>query len=452
MKERRLTEGNILSTLLRFAFPVLAALFLQAMYGAVDLLVVGKFADITDQSGVATGSMFTTAFANVITCFAIGVTVLIAEAIGSNRNDRASKGIGTGIALFSIISVIATVLLVIFAEKVAILMNAPQNALSQTTNYIRICSGGIVFIIAYNVLGAIFRGIGDSKTPLITVAIACVVNIIGDLVFVIVFDMGASGAALATVLAQAISVIISLIIIRHKKLPFKFEKTDIRLDPAYLKKIFIIGIPVALQELLVGFSFIFIQTIVNAIGLIESAGIGVAEKVCAFLMLVASAYMQSMAAFVAQNNGARKHDRSKKALKYGIETALIAGLVMGLLAFFGGSYLAAIFSDDAQVIAAAHSYLKSYAIDCLFTAILFCFIGYFNGCEKTMFVMTQGIIGAFCVRVPLAYLFSKIGNGSLFLIGLATPCSSVVQIILCIVAFVIYEQKFKTASTLLEKF
>lgn len=442
MNENRLTEGNILSSLLRFAIPVFAALFLQAMYGAVDLLIVGKYAEIADQSGVATGSMFTTSFANVITCFAIGVTVLIGEAIGSGRKERASKGIGTGIVLFAIMSVIATLVLFLFAEPIALLMHVPEDALAQTTDYIRICGGGIIFIIAYNVLGAIFRGIGDSKTPLLTVAIACVVNIVGDLVFIIMFHMGASGAALATILAQAVSVVISLMIIRHKDMPFELKKSDIRLESVYVKKIFMIGIPVALQELLVGLSFIFIQSTVNTIGLVESAAIGVGEKVCAFLMLVASAYMQAMAAFVAQNNGAGKHERSKKALQYGIQTALAAGFIMGILAFFGGSYLAGIFSNDVKVIAAAHEYLKAYAIDCLLTAMLFCFIGYFNGCEKTMFVMVQGIVGAFCIRVPLVSLFSKIGNGSLFIIGLATPSSSVVQIILCIIAFVYFEHRY----------
>lgn len=440
MKENRLTEGNILRSLLRFAIPVFAALFLQAMYGAVDLLVVGKYAEIADQSGVATGSMFTTTFANVITCFAIGVTVMIAEAVGSGRKERAGKCIGTGIVIFAGMAVISTIILVICAEPIAVMMNSPEDALAQTAGYIRICGGGIVFIIAYNVLGAIFRGIGDSKTPLITVAIACVVNIAGDLVFIIVFHMGASGAAFATILAQAVSVIISIIIIRHKDMPFEFKISDIHLELPYAKKIFTIGVPVALQELLVGFSFIFIQSTVNAIGVVESAAIGVGEKVCAFLMLVASAYMQSMAAFVAQNNGAGKHERSKKALLYGIETALIAGLTMGLLAFFGGSYLAGVFSNDVKVIAAAHSYLKAYSIDCVLTAMLFCFIGYFNGCERTMFVLLQGIVGAFGVRVPLVALFSRIGNGSLFIIGIATPISSVVQITMCVAVFIYFEK------------
>ncbi|MFA6829099.1 MAG: MATE family efflux transporter [Bacilli bacterium] len=443
MKENQLTQGNILKSLLRFAIPILLALFLQAMYGAVDLLVVGKFSQIADQSGVATGSMFTTAFGNVITCFAIGVTVLISEAIGSKQKEKASKAIGTGIILFLLIGLISTLILTIFAPQIAVLMNAPTDAVSQTTNYIRICGGGILFIIAYNIIGAIFRGIGDSKTPLITVAIACVINIGGDFLFVVGLNMGASGAALATIIAQAFSVIASLIIIKFRNIPIKLNKKDIRLDPYYVKRIVMIGLPVALQELLVGFSFIFIQSTVNKIGLVESAAIGVGEKVCAFLMLVASAFMQSMAAFVAQNNGAKQTDRSRKALLYGIEAALIAGILMGLLAFLAGDHLASIFSNDSQVIAATHSYLKAYSIDCVMTAVLFCFIGYFNGCEKTIFVMFQGIFGSFLVRIPLVYLFSQIGNESLFLIGLATPISSLVQIIICLIAYFIFRKKDK---------
>ena len=346
-------------------------------------------------------------------------------------------------------SVISTILLVAFAEPIATFMNAPSDALHETTSYIRICGCGITFIISYNVLGAIFRGIGDSKTPLLTVAIACVINVIGDLVFIIVFQMGATGAALATILAQAVSVLISFIIIRHKDLPFRISYKEIRFEKWYAKKIFMIGIPVALQELLVGFSFIFIQSTVNTIGVVESAAIGVGEKVCAFLMLVASAYMQSMAAFVAQNNGAGKHGRAVQALKYGIITALIAGFVMGMLAFFGGSYLAGIFTNDHKVILAAHDYLRAYAIDCLLTAMLFCFIGYFNGCERTIFVMIQGIVGAFGVRIPLVTLFNKLENGSLFYIGLATPASSVVQISLCFFAFFIFEKRFENKNMIL---
>lgn len=436
-----MTEGSILKSLIRFAFPVFLALFLQATYGAVDLLVVGKFAEVAEQSGVATGSMFTGTLMNVITCFAIGITVLVGEAIGGGKSKLAGRIIGVGIMMYIVIGVLGTAAFVGGADLVAKWMQAPVEAYSQTVAYIRICSAGMIFTIAYNLIGAIFRGLGDSKTPLMTVAIACGFNIILDLVLVAVFNMGAAGAAFATITAQAISVIVSFVIIRRRQLPFEFSIADIRFDLTWLKKLTFVGTPVALQELLVGFSFIFIQATVNKMGLVESAAIGVGEKACAFLMLVASAYMQSMAAFVAQNLGAGKPERANKGLIYGIETAFLCGAMTGLLAIFFGDYLATIFSNDADVIVMAHSYLKAYGIDCFLTAILFCFIGYFNGREKTLFVMAQGIVGAFGVRVPLVYLFSRLADANLFIIGLATPISSVVQIVMCIIAFWWYNKR-----------
>lgn len=195
-----------------------------------------------------------------------------------------------------------------------------------------------------------------------------------------------------------------------------FSKKYIRFDPFCLKKILSVGVPIALQEMLVQFSFLFIQMVVNSMGVMQSAAVGVAEKVCVFLMLAASAYMQSISAFVAQNNGAGESERSRKALFYGIKTAFIAGFIMGTVAFFGGNLLSAIFSGEQEVIALAHDYLKAYAIDCLLTAVLFCFVGYFNGCEKTVFVMVQGIVGAFCVRIPAVYLMSRMERVSLFYI------------------------------------
>ena len=245
-QHKTLTEGNILSSLLKFAVPVLLALFLQAMYGAVDLLVVGQFAHTADVSGVATGSMLMHTVTFVITGFAMAITIMIGESIGKKQPKESSLAIGNGICLFAIFSIILTFLLVFGSDLFSTLMHAPKEAFAQTSIYIKICGAGSLFIIAYNVLGAVFRGIGDSKTPLLTVAIACVINIIADLIFVAGFDMGAAGAALATVLAQTISVVISLLIIRKKPLPFQFQLKDIRFHKRIIKKILLLGTPVAL--------------------------------------------------------------------------------------------------------------------------------------------------------------------------------------------------------------
>lgn len=426
------TEGKILLPLIGFALPVLFALFLQAMYGAVDLLVVGQFGTAVDVSAVSTGSMIMYSLTVIITGMAMGITVLVGQRIGEGRPEKAGQVIGSGICLFLAAAFVITVLMLPGAAPVSRIMQAPPEAFSQTVAYVRICSAGTVFIASYNVLGSIFRGIGDSRMPLISVMIACVVNIFGDLLFVAGFHMGAAGAAAATVMAQAVSVILSLGIIRRRQLPFSLTRKDIRFDGGNIRRILSLGVPIALQDLLVSISFLVIMAIVNSMGLIASAGVGVAEKLCAFIMLVPSAYMQSMSAFVAQNVGARKPLRARRALWYGIGTSLLAGAVMCFLAFFHGEKLALIFARDPQVIGAAADYLKAYAIDCILTAFLFCFIGYFNGYGKTLFVMTQGIVGAFLVRIPVAYLMSRLDGVSLFRIGLATPASSLVQILLCL--------------------
>ena len=438
------TEGKIFAPLIRFAGPVLLALLLQTMYGAVDLLVVGQFGTSADVSAVSTGSMVMHTVTVVITGLAMGLTVLVGRKIGEGLREDAGNIIGSGIWLFGVLAVVLSVLMVFAAPSMAKLMQAPAEALDKTISYITICSAGAIFIVAYNLVGSIFRGIGDSVMPLVTVAIACVLNIIGDLVFVALFHMGTIGAAIATVFAQAVSVALSLLLIRRRAMPFSLKAGAIRPSGRLIRQILILGIPIALQDLLVSISFLAITAIVNSLGLIASAGVGVAEKLCGFVMLVPSAYMQAMSAFVAQNMGAGKPQRAQKALLCGIASSLVVGAVMGYLSFFHGDLLACLFAKDAAVISAAAEYLKAYAIDCLLTSFLFCFIGYFNGTGNTIFVMLQGIIGAFGVRLPVSWIVSRQAGANLFHIGLATPASSLVQIILCGVFFVITLRKPKT--------
>ena len=443
-KVQNFTEGKIFSPLIRFAIPVLLALFLQAMYGAVDLLIVGQFGgDNADVfvSAVSTGSQIMMTLTIVITGLAMGLTVYVGERIRAGERKEAGKIIGSGISLFAIISVIVTVVMVLSASPLTRIMHAPAEAFENTVLYVTICSAGTLFIVAYNLVGSIFRGIGDSKIPLLTVTIACVLNILGDFILVAVFNLGAIGAAIATVFAQAMSVALSLLIIRKRNLPFDFSRKYIRPDTNHIKSILRLGTPIALQDLLVSISFLVILAIVNSLGLNESAGIGVAEKVCAFIMLIPSAFMQAMSAFVAQNMGATKYDRAKKALWCGIISSLTVGIIVGYFSFFHGDILAAIFTKDALIIAPATEYLKAYAIDCIFTSFLFCFMGYFNGCGNTTFVMIQGIIGGICVRLPVSWAMSKIIPVSLFKIGLATPIASFVQILLCLGFFVITQRK-----------
>ena len=373
------TEGKILQPLILFAMPVLFALFLQAMYGAVDLLVVGKFASSADVSAVSTGSQIMMTLTNLISCFAMGTTVLLGQLIGCGKKEEGGKAVGTAMVMFAGIALVMTVLLVCFAPQISSIMHAPKEAFDKTAAYVRICGCGMIVIVAYNLIGCIFRGIGDSKMPLFTVAIACVCNIAGDLVLCAGFHMGTTGAACATVFAQVVSVVVSFGFIRKKQLPFVFKKENVRIHKDLLKKMAGLGAPIALQDLLVSISFLIILAIGNSMRVTASAGVGVAEKVCAFIMLISSAFMQSMSAFVAQNYGAGRMDRAKKAL--------------------------------------------------------------YNGIGQTKFVMLQGIAGAFGVRVPVSYLMSIRPDTSLFKIGLATPMSSVVQLLLCLGFMVILNRR-----------
>ena len=441
--EHNFTTGKILTPLMKFALPIMLAMFLQALYGAIDMMVVGWFSDAVNVSAVSTGSQVIMTITMVITGLSMGVTILIGQRIGEGKPDEAGHVVGNGIHLFIIIGILLTALMVPGAGAVSALMQAPAEAFTETVQYVRICSAGFLFITAFNVLGSIFRGIGDSNMPLITVAIATVVNIIGDLIFVAVFHWGAAGAALATVIAQAVSVLLSILIIRKRKLPFVMKRKDIRFDRRNTARILKLGIPVATQDLLVSISFLVILAIVNSMGVVYSAGLGVAEKLCMFIMLIPSSYMQSMSAFVAQNIGAAKPERARKALLCGIGTSLMVGVFMFYLGFFHGDLLSMIFTKDAEIIVHAWDYLKAYAIDTIMTSFLFCFMGYFNGCGRTLFVMIQGLVGAFLVRIPVSYLMSISAEPDLFKIGLATPCSTFVQILICGSVFLFLLRKEK---------
>ncbi|MBE7009500.1 MAG: MATE family efflux transporter [Ruminococcaceae bacterium] len=424
------TTGPIVGPLLRFSLPILLALFLQALYGAVDLLVVGKYATAADVSGVAVGSQIMMTITNLISAFAMGTTILLGQKIG--EGDRASGGkiIGTSIVFFLTVGAVMTVLLPLLSGVLAQAMNAPEEAFAETRRYIAICGGGSIMIVAYNVLGSVMRGMGDSRTPLLTVAIASACNIAGDLLLIAHFGMGAAGAAFATVASQTVSVIVSFLLLRRRALPFELTRRELRLDRDILRRIAGFGSPIAVSSILVGLSFLVILAIVNKLGLIASAGVGVAEKVCAFIMLTPEAFMQSMSAYVAQNAGARQPDRALRGLKIAIGLSTAFGVLMFYVGFFHGDLLCGIFAKDRDVILAGFDYLRAYAIDCLFTCFLFCFIGFYNGLGRTGFVMIQGICAAFLIRIPVAY-FMSVKAGKLFFIGLSVPCSTIVQITVC---------------------
>ena len=427
--KRDFTQGNILKKLVFFMLPILGALVLQAAYGAVDLLVVGRFGSTSGLSAVSTGSQVLNLVTFVVTQLAVGITVLIARYLGEKRQEQIGMVLGGAAVVFALISAGLFIVMVGLARPISVLMQAPEEAVNLTASYVRICGSGIFFIVAYNLLAAVFRGMGDSKSPLLFVLVACVVNIIGDLVLVAGLHLDAAGAAFATVFAQAVSVVFAVVILLKKDLPFNIRKQDFRLN-AQCRRFLAIGIPLALQEFLTQLSFLALCAFVNRLGLEASSGYGVACKIVNFAMLIPSALMQSMASFVAQNVGAGKPGRAKQAMFTGIGVGLVFGCLVFVLVLLKGDVMAGFFSSDEAVIQKGFAYLKGFAPETIATAIMFSMVGYFNGNNKTVWVMAQGLIQTLLVRLPFAYVMSIQSNASLTKIGLAAPVSTMVGIIL----------------------
>ena len=441
------TQGHIAGKLVKFMIPVLGALILQAMYAAVDLIVVGQFGTEAGISAVATGSNIINLVTFVISSLTMGVTVLISRYIGEQNNHRIGKVIGGAVCFFVCFAAVLTALLLACAPIFAGWLNAPEQAYDLTVTYIRICGGGIVFVVAYNVISGIFRGLGNSRLPLIFVLIACIVNVVGDLLFIAVFHWNVMGAALATILAQAVSVVISLVIIRRQVLPFTVSRSDICFNREI--GIFLqLGTPLAIQEFLTNLSFLILCAIINNMGLEASSGYGIAQKVVQFIMLIPSSLMQSMSAFVAQNVGAGQEKRSRKAMYTGMILGGCIGVLITALAFFAGNIPSALFTSNPVFIQRSAEYLRGFSPEAILTCIVFSYIGYFNGHSQPIPVMAQGISASFLVRVPLSYIFSLKEGANLVDIGIAVPLASVYGIIFFTICYVLYSRKLRRQGIL----
>ena len=447
MKDNQIfTEGPIVKKLIIFMLPILGALALQVFYGMVDLAIVGNFSTTEATAGVSMGSQIISYATYMIVGMATAVTVFLGRFIGEKRANEAGNVIGSSIFFFLFVTIVFTALFCVFAEPLLRLINLSEDAMQEGVNYTVICGAGCIFITSFNLLGAIFRGVGDSKTPLITVAIACVVNIVGDLLLVWKCDMGAAGAAVATIAAQAISVIISLIITMRRakagKLPFEFGVKCIRPHWRLMGKIVKVAIPLAFNELILGVSFLILSAILNQLGTAASAAVGVGGKIAGFIMIFTSAFSQSLAAFVAQNIGARNLKRAQKAWISGTAIACGFGVIMLAVMFLFGSAICSLFSKDPEVIRLGTDFAKAYAVDTTFSAAMFCTCGYLNGCGMSNITLTQCIIGV-VVRIPMAFLLMSAGGGSMFITGLCIPISTISQLIFLLIYLGLTNKKLK---------
>lgn len=432
--ESDLLKGNAFKALMVFAIPFMISNLLQVLYGSVDLLVVGQFGNTCDVSGVSIGSQAMSLITSFVLGLTTGVTVLLGQYVGANEHSKLSKTVGGGIALSAIIAFILTFILLILNQQIVSLMNTPQEAMQATRDYIFICSIGVIFIIGYNVISAILRGLGDSKTPLLFVFIACVINIVVDFILVGYFHMGALGAAIATVLAQGISFIFSIFYLMKHGMGFTFHKKDICFSN-YIKKILKIGIPISLQNTLINISFLIITIVINGLGVVASASVGVVEKMMGFLMLPSIALGTALSTIVAQNVGAKQYKRAKESLKYGIMISVGFAVIITTICEIDGSIFTQIFTHDQEVIHNGAMYLKTYSIDCLLTSFLFCLNGYLNGYGKTIFTMIHSLVATFFGRIPLTILFSRMPHVTLFHMGIASPLATVISLVMIYIYF-----------------
>ncbi|WAG68372.1 MATE family efflux transporter [Clostridium sp. CF011] len=432
-QENTLTEGKVIPTLLKFAFPFLLASLLQALYGAADLLVVGQFDNSAQVSAVATGSQIMQTITSVILGLTTGGTILIGNYLGAKKYKDIAESVGTIICTFGIIAAVLTVIMVVMTGTITNLMNTPTEAFKYTKQYIFICSCGIPFIIGYNALSGILRGLGNSKAPLFFIAVACVTNIMVDLILVGGFHMGAPGAAIATIAAQAISFIIGVLYIKKIGFNFEFHRSHIRIEAGKAKKVFKLGLPIALQDGLINISFIIITAVINVMGLTASASVGVVEKIIVFTMLPTIAFASAIAAMTAQNMGAGKKERAKQCLYIGTGCSLILGIICYAYAQWNPTSLTALFSRDTAVIETAALYIKSYSIDCILVCFVFCMNSFFSGCGNSLFPMIHSLIATFIIRIPLSFVLSKIVGMTLYEIGFASPLATFASLVMCII-------------------
>ncbi len=443
MKAFSLTEGRVAPTLVRFALPFMLSSLLQSLYGAADLFVVGQYAGAAAVSGVSIGSQLMSTVTMLILSLSMGGTVLIGNCIGQKNDEGAATAIGTMTVLFALFAVILTPLMLLGTNAGVALMQTPPEAVADARDYVFTCSLGLPFIIGYNALSGIFRGLGDSKTPVYFVALATVINIVADFWLVGGLNMGATGAAIATVAAQGLSFLAALIWMCKTGFSFPFTRKHLRLNGSAAKRILKVGAPLALQSTSVHLSFLIITAIINTMGLIASAAVGVTEKIMAFAFLPPDAFAAAVAAMTAQNIGAGKPRRALQSLKWSIVFSLAFGLLVCGFANLFPQVLPAIFTTDGEVIRAAGLYMRTYSIDCILVAFVFSFNNYFSGCGNAMISMIHNVIATFAVRIPVTLAMSRIPGASLLHMGLAAPAASLLSILICAGYFLWLRKKNK---------
>ena len=445
--ERNLTTGSVFKNIVIFSLPYFLSYFLQTLYGLADLFIIGQYEGVASTTAVSVGSQVMHMLTVMIVGLAMGTTVSIGRAVGAGDKKRISACVGNTVTLFMLVSVVLTAALVLLVDPIVSVMSTPAEAVDGTARYLTVCFIGIPFITAYNIISSIFRGMGDSKSPMYFIAVACAANIALDYLFIGAMRLGPVGAALGTTLAQALSVLVAFIAIRRRR-SVAVSRGDLHPRRDVMGQILSIGVPVALQDGLIQIAFILITVIANLRGLTDSAAVGIVEKLISFLFLVPSSMLSTVSAIGAQNIGAGDYGRAKQTMWYAIGIAVGFGIIVCILFQFIAEPVVGLFTSDEGVIAAGGQYMHGYIFDCLFAGIHFCFSGYFCACGKSMISFIHNISGVALVRVPGAYLMSKMFPATLLPMGLATAAGSILQVLICIVAYRIICRRGKDVHAL----
>ena len=441
--ERNLTSGSVLKNIAYFSLPYLLSYFLQTLYGLADLYIVGQFNGVDSITAVSIGSQVMHMLTVMIVGLAMGSAVTIGKAVGAKDVKQASCAVGNTVTLFMGVSAVIMVLLLMIVKPIMTVMSTPAEAMSGTVSYLTICFIGIPFITAYNIISSIFRGMGDSKSPMYFIAAACVINVGLDYLFIGVLGLGAAGAALGTTSAQTISVVISLIVIGKQKMGLALKKEHFKPQKDMMKQILKIGIPVMLQDGFIQVAFIVITVIANRRGINDAAAVGIVEKIIGIVFLVPSTMLSTVSALSAQNIGAGKHDRAELTLKYASCIVVIYGAAVSVVTQFISEPVVGLFTNDVLVITLGGQYLRGYIWDCIFAGIHFSFSGYFCAYGWSGISFLHNCISIVCARIPGAYLASKFYADTLFPMGLAAPAGSFLSVIICIAAFILLKQRMR---------
>lgn len=434
--EKNLTTGSVFKTVVYFSLPYLLSYFLQTLYGMADLFIVGQFNGVDSITAVSIASQVMHMITVMIVGLAMGATVMIGRAVGAGKHEEVSSAIGNTIALFMTLSVIIMSVLLMVVKPIASVMLTPPEAFGETVTYLTICMIGIPFITGYNIISSIFRGLGDSKSPMYFIGIACATNIVLDYLFIGVFKLGAAGAALGTTLSQTISVIVSLTFIRKRKMGISLSLKDIKPKIAVMINLLKVGIPVALQDGFIQISFLIITIIANNRGLNDAAAVGIVEKIIGILFLVPSSMLSAVSVLSAQNAGAGKHDRARQTLWIGILITVVFGIISAVIMQFTAGSVIGLFTDNTKVILLGGQYMSSYVWDCIFAGIHFCYSGYFCAYGLSGISFIHNSVSIVCARIPLAYLASIYFADTLFPMGIAAPVGSILSVVICISVFI----------------